>query len=116
MEDFIATQSAADDLGDLAGMLPLATADPRGRTDITIYTEGATMPTENSLAARVDAAITSSPYLARRKLRFETVGGHVILEGVVSTYFQKQMAQEVVRRVQGVERIDNQLEVTWSAV
>jgi osmotically-inducible protein OsmY len=64
-----------------------------------------------TLAERVDSAITTSPYLARRHLRFETDGGHVILQGIVKTYFQKQMAQEVVRRVEGVERIDNHLEV-----
>jgi osmotically-inducible protein OsmY len=116
MEDSTAKRLAADDFRDLAGWLPPATASLRGKTDITMHIQGATMMTESSLAARVDAAITSSPYLTGRKLRFETVGGHVILEGIVSTYFQKQMAQEVVRRVQGVERIDNQLEVTWSAV
>jgi osmotically-inducible protein OsmY len=31
----------------------------------------------------------------------------------VRSYFQKQMAQEVVRRVEGVEQIDNDLEVLW---
>jgi osmotically-inducible protein OsmY len=72
------------------------------------------MATSASLAERVDSAITTSPYLSRRKLRFETVGGRVILQGVVKTYFQKQMAQEVVRRVEGVERVDNHLEVTWA--
>jgi osmotically-inducible protein OsmY len=37
--------------------------------------------------------------------------GHVMLLGTVGSYFQKQMAQEVVRTVEGVERIDNCLEV-----
>jgi osmotically-inducible protein OsmY len=36
----------------------------------------------------------------------------VTLRGVVRTYFQKQMAQEVVRRVDGVDEICNELEVT----
>ncbi len=71
------------------------------------------MQVYETLAERVDSAITTSPYLAGRQLRFETDGGRVILQGVVKTYFQKQMAQEVVRRVAGVERIDNQLLVTW---
>lgn len=69
-----------------------------------------------TLAERVDSAIMTSPYLTRRQLRFETDGGRVILEGIVKTYFQKQMAQEVVRRVEGVERIDNNLEVHWTRI
>ena len=40
-------------------------------------------------------------------------GSRVVLQGSVSTYFQKQMAQEVVRRVEGVQEIDNCLEVLW---
>ncbi|HZL88542.1 MAG TPA: BON domain-containing protein [Pirellulaceae bacterium] len=74
------------------------------------------MATVKTLSERVDSAITTSPYLTGRQLRFETDGGRVILRGVVQTYFQKQMAQEVVRRVEGVERIDNNLEVTWPPV
>ena len=69
-----------------------------------------------SLADRVDAAILTNPYLTGRTLRFETDGGRVILQGQVGTYFQKQMAQEMVRRVEGVELIDNCLEVVGSAV
>lgn len=71
------------------------------------------MQTTQTLSERVDSAITTSPYLTGRQLRFETDGGRVTLKGIVKTYFQKQMAQEVVRRVEGVERIDNNLEVTW---
>ena len=71
---------------------------------------------QQTLFERVDSAITGNPYLARRQLRFETDGGRVILQGIVKTYFQKQMAQEVVRRVEGVERIDNNLEVVWPPV
>lgn len=69
-----------------------------------------------SLAQRVDKAIVTNPYLTGRTLRFETDGGRVILQGTVGTYFQKQMAQELVRRVEGVELIDNCLEVVGSAV
>ena len=66
-----------------------------------------------TFAERIDAAIQSSPHIARRELRCEVDHGHVVLKGVVNTYFQKQMAQEVVRRVDGVLRVDNELEVDW---
>jgi osmotically-inducible protein OsmY len=44
-------------------------------------------------------------------LRFETEQGRVVLKGVVRSFFQKQMAQEALRRVDGVEQIFNELEV-----
>jgi osmotically-inducible protein OsmY len=69
--------------------------------------------TESTLAARIDQAIQTNPYVNGRLLRFETNGGHVVLQGAVKSYFQKQMAQEVIRKVDGVERIDNCLEVLW---
>jgi osmotically-inducible protein OsmY len=69
---------------------------------------------EQSLADRVASAIDSSPYVSGRTLRFETDGSRVVMQGVVKSYFQKQMAQETVRRVEGVEEVENCLEVTWA--
>jgi osmotically-inducible protein OsmY len=62
---------------------------------------------------RVNTALARNPYLARRNLRFETSAGRVTLLGVVNTYFQKQMAQETLRHIDGVDQIDNKLEVCW---
>ena len=69
---------------------------------------------QSTLAERVDSAIGASPYLFGRKLRLETDGGRVVLRGQVNTYFQKQMAQEALRRVDGVTEIENRLEVNWA--
>ena len=69
---------------------------------------------EPSLADRVDQAIQTSPYVNARMLRFETDGKRVVLRGSVNSYFHKQMAQEAVRRVAGVEQIENCLEVLWA--
>jgi osmotically-inducible protein OsmY len=44
----------------------------------------------------------------------EATDGHVLIEGTVGSFFQKQMAQEVVRRLDGVERVVNQLQVSWT--
>jgi osmotically-inducible protein OsmY len=66
---------------------------------------------EYNLAERVEVAVQSSPYLSGRKLRIETEAGRVVLHGTVGTYFQKQMAQEALRRVDGVQGIDNRLVV-----
>ena len=69
---------------------------------------------EPSLADRVDQAIQTSPYVNARMLRFETDGKRVVLRGSVTSYFHKQMAQEAVRKVAGVEQIENCLEVMWA--
>lgn len=67
-----------------------------------------------SLVDRVSLALELSPHIGCRHLRVETDQGHVRLCGVVNSYYQKQMAQEALRRVDGVETIENHLEVAWS--
>ncbi len=63
------------------------------------------------LEDRVLTALERNPHVARRNLRFETSGGRVTLRGVVGSYFQKQMAQEALRYIDGVHEIANELEV-----
>ena len=63
-------------------------------------------------AERVEVAVQTSPYLSGRKLRIETTDGQVVLHGTVRSYFQKQMAQEAVRRVDGIQKIENRLIVS----
>ena len=65
------------------------------------------------LEDRVHCAIEQNPYIPPKTLRFETNEGRVTLRGTVGTFFQKQMAQESIRRVAGVEEITNELEVCW---
>ena len=69
---------------------------------------------EIPLDAKVLTALAQNPYIARRTLRFETFEGRVTLRGVVRSYFQKQMAQEALRHVDGVREITNELEVAAS--
>ncbi len=64
------------------------------------------------LSEQVVSALQGNPYLARRNLRFEASEGRVTLKGVVRSYFQKQMAQEALRELDGIEEIYNELEVT----
>jgi osmotically-inducible protein OsmY len=47
-------------------------------------------------------------------LRIEQQDGQVTLRGTVGTYYQKQMAQELVGRVDGVTNVENHLEVSWT--
>ena len=69
---------------------------------------------EPTLEDAVHSAINSSPYLASKRVRIETGKGAVKLHGNVGSFFEKQMAQEVVRRLDGVERVENLLQVVWA--
>ncbi|HEY1603166.1 MAG TPA: BON domain-containing protein [Pirellulales bacterium] len=65
------------------------------------------------LAARVTSVLERNPHLPYRTMRCEAAEGRVVLRGVVRSYYQKQMAQEVLKSVDGVNEIENQLEVCW---
>ncbi len=66
---------------------------------------------DRPLDDKVHGALTRNPYLSGRSLRFETESGRVTLRGVVRSFFQKQMAQEALRNVEGIDEIQNELEV-----
>ena len=67
-----------------------------------------------TLANQVKAAIVHNPHLNQRKLHFTTSGGSVRLEGQVESFFEKQMAQEAVRSIAGIESIENAVVVRQS--
>ena len=60
---------------------------------------------------KVFIALEQNPHLAGRNLRFEAEQGRVTLRGTVNSYYQKQMAQEALREVEGIAQIYNELEV-----
>ncbi len=51
------------------------------------------------------------PYLALENIFCDSLGGVLALRGCLPTYYLKQIAQEVVARLEGVEAIDNQIQV-----
>jgi len=67
-----------------------------------------------TLDSTISSAMSEHPHLKRPMLRFETQAGHVVLRGVVGSYYHKQLAQEAVRRLEGVHTIENHLEVDWA--
>ncbi|MEQ8785796.1 MAG: BON domain-containing protein [Pirellulaceae bacterium] len=70
--------------------------------------------TKETFENQLEMALAENPYLSGRNVRFETREGRIVLRGVVNSYFQKQMAQESLRRIEGVSEIDNELTVTWA--
>ena len=70
---------------------------------------------KEQLHQQVASAIQKSSHLNSRRLRYEAAGdGKVILHGTVASYFEKQLAQETIREVDGVGQIDNLIQVSWS--
>ncbi len=66
-----------------------------------------------TLPERIDSAIRRNPHLAGRRFSIQEDHGHVVLRGVVNSYYQKQLAQETAWSVDGVDAVENQLEVSW---
>ena len=69
---------------------------------------------QKPLSKKVRTALDSSPYLPKSQYTIETEQGHVRIEGKVGSFFQKQMAQEIVQRLEGVVRVNNALQVAWN--
>ncbi len=66
---------------------------------------------DSVLNGQVTSALQNNPYLDFSSLSCETKGGCVVLKGVVPSYFEKQMAQESLRSIEGIQEILNELEV-----
>ncbi len=66
---------------------------------------------DRHLVEIVAQSLRETGYPALRSLGISAVAGRIILTGRVPTYHQKQMAQSIVRRLQQVRAITNDLEV-----
>lgn len=66
------------------------------------------------LGQAVETAIRDSHLLAIRNLRVEASSDRIVLSGVVDSFYQKQIAQELVRQLDGNTRVQNDIEVTVS--
>lgn len=56
----------------------------------------------------------SHPLFRRRQLGVCGGQGKVVLTGTVTSFYEKQVAQEFVRHCDGVRQIDNQIEVMYA--
>lgn len=67
----------------------------------------------DELQIRIDHALKGCPHFLGHEVTGTNDEGVVILHGRVDTFYHKQVAQELLRKVSGVERIVNLLEVHW---
>jgi hypothetical protein len=65
-------------------------------------------PAITDLAER---CLRSNPYLALKNISCDLLDGVLVLRGCLPTYYLKQIAQEVVGHLEGVKRIENQIQV-----
>ena len=62
---------------------------------------------------QAQAALQTSPIFALRDLRVERDGSSLLISGRVSSYYYKQLAQEVVRSVAGGLQVVNSIDVEY---
>ncbi len=68
---------------------------------------------EFTIHDQIENAVILCPHLNQSGIQVRTHGNRVKISGKVGSFFEKQMAQEAVRRVVGVEHIENDLQVKW---
>lgn len=68
----------------------------------------------HDLILRVHFVLSRNPYLGRSEIQCEVIDANVVLTGRVRSYYQKQMAQESIRIIEGIKRIRNELAVVRS--
>jgi osmotically-inducible protein OsmY len=65
----------------------------------------------SGLYAQAKTALETSDVISMRRLRVEQVGESLVLTGRVPTFYQKQMAQEIVRTVAAECELVNSIDV-----
>jgi osmotically-inducible protein OsmY len=63
------------------------------------------------IAEGAENCLRHNSYLALKNVRCECAEGVLTLRGCLPTYYLKQMAQAVVARIEGVQRVVNEIEV-----
>ena len=74
-----------------------------------------TQTSQPSLQELAERCLRSNPYLALKNLSCDCQEGVLVLRGCLPSYYLKQVAQEVVARLEGVQAIDNQIQVVTLA-
>jgi len=62
-----------------------------------------------------EGGLRRNPYQAPRNLSCECREGVLVLRVCLPSYYLKQVAQEVVARLDGVQAVDNQIQVVTPA-
>jgi hypothetical protein len=64
-----------------------------------------------SLGARAEERLRRHPHHALRRVICEVESGALVLRGRLPSWYLKQLAQEAVADLEGVDRLENRIEV-----
>ena len=67
-----------------------------------------------AIAAIAEARFRANSHTALRGIACKSEQGVLVLEGHLSTFFQKQLAQEIVANIEGILQVVNHIEVVRS--
>jgi osmotically-inducible protein OsmY len=67
-----------------------------------------------AIATTAEVRLRANSHTAFRRITCKAEQGVLVLEGRLSTFFQKQLAQEIVANIEGVVQIVNHIEVVGS--
>ncbi len=81
-----------------------------------MFTIQAAEPRPNTIPQMAESKLHSKPYQALKNVSCDWRDGVLVLRGRLPSYYLKQVAQEVVVRLDGVGAIDNQIHVMTTAV
>jgi hypothetical protein len=90
-----------------------------GSLDLSGRTSGILIPPRPESAQRVvegaERCLRSNSYLALKNISCEYNEGVLTLRGCLPSYYLKQIAQTAVSRLDGIKRINNEIEVIASS-
>jgi osmotically-inducible protein OsmY len=72
---------------------------------------GTVRPSDQTLTTRVQQTLSSDPRLREAEIDVRTVGGVVLLDGKVASYLERDRAEQLCEHINGVQRVQCQLEV-----
>ncbi len=66
---------------------------------------------DSDLIRRIHLAVKRSPHINSGHVNFQAANGRVLIRGLAISYYEKQMAQEALRSIDGISAIENEIEV-----
>ena len=70
-----------------------------------------TRTAQPGLPELAEGCLRRNPYLALKNVCCDWRGGVLVLRGCLPSYYLKQVAQEAVAHLEGVQALDNQIQV-----
>lgn len=92
-------------------MISQPSIDDQSQTDVKVVVSSASTETnDSSMTEQVQKVFVHHPHLHRRKLNCRSVENRIVIEGEVHSFFEKQLAQEALRGIDGLA-LENRITV-----